>query len=249
MNAPELVKEYLATQPTQIRIIQDKRLAEADAQGMPPSIPHHLSSSEYFYGYYPLDAIEATMQRGEDPDKIHNAAARIAHSDKTLATYYSVWEGNTHPRDKIPTAAYDMSPQHFGTHLYAIEADLPRDVSLQGSGELSLALLPSVEKLLGAMLSGKQRSPPQYTSHTPCTLDTGDFVDHPLGDRGPNQLRTDTTSSSTGTTQDMDRGEPGVAEDPGVDTASTLSFDLYDYDPYDLSEGQALSSPTDPTCD
>ena len=62
VNAPELVKEYLTTQPTQIRIIQDKRLGEVDTQGMPPSIPHRLSSSEYFYGYYPLDAIEATTQ-------------------------------------------------------------------------------------------------------------------------------------------------------------------------------------------
>ena len=176
-------------------------------------------------------------------------AAHIAHSDDTLATYYSARESNSHPHDEIPAAAYDASPQHFGTHLYAVEADLPRDISLQGSGELSLAPLPSAEELLGAMSPGKQRSPPQYTSHTPCTLDTGDFVDHPLGDRGPNQFRADTTPSSTGSTEDMDRGELGVAEDTGVDSSSTLSFDLYDYDPYDLSEGQALNSPADPTCD
>ena len=178
---------------------------------------------------------------------LHDAAARIAHSDDTLATYYSVREGNTHPRDEIPAAAYDASPQHFRTHLYTVEADLPRDISLQGSGELSVAPLPSAEELLEAMSSGKQRSPPRYTSHTPCTLDTGDFVDHPLGDCGPDQFRTDTTPSSAGSTEDVDRGEPGMAEDAGVDSSSTLSFDLYDYDPYDLSEGQALSSPADPT--
>ena len=85
--------------------------------------------------------------------------------------------------------------------------------------------------------------------NTPCTLDTGDFVDHTLGDRGPNQLRTDTTPSSAGSTEDVDRGELGVEEDAGVDTSSTLSFYLCDYDPYNLSEGQALSSPADPTCD
>jgi hypothetical protein len=249
VNAPELVREYLANRSTRIRTIQDKKLAEAHTQSMPRSISHRLSSAEYFYGYYPLDAIEATTQRGEDPEEICDAAARITHSDDTLASYYSARENNSHPRDEIPAAAYDASPQHFGAHLDAVEADLPRDVSLQGSGQLSLAPLPSAEELLGAMSSGEQRSPPRYASHTPCTLDTSDFVDHPLGDRGPNQLRTDTTSISTSTTEDVDRGEPGVAEDPGVDTSSTLSFDLYDYDPYDLSEGQALSSPADPTCD
>ena len=176
-------------------------------------------------------------------------AARITHSDETLTTYYSMWEGDTHPCDEIPAAAHDASPQHFGSHLYAVEVDLLRDVSLQGTGELSLAPLPSVEELLGAMSSGEQRSPPQYTSHTPCTLDTGDFMDHTVGDSGPDQLRTDTTPSCTSSQEDVDRRELGMKEDAWVEHSPTPSLYAYNYDPYNLSKGQALSSPTDPMQD
>ena len=140
---------------------------------MPSHLAHCLSSTEYFYGYYPSDAIEAMTQRAEDPEQIHDAATRIAYSDESLTTYHSAQEGNTHPHNEIPAAAHNALPQHFRAHLYTVKADLPRDVSLQSTGELSLALLPSTEELLGAMLPGEQRSPPRYLSHTPCTLNMG----------------------------------------------------------------------------
>ena len=188
MNAPELVKEYLTSQPTRTQSIQDKRHTKLYDKGMPSHPIHRLSSAEYFYSYYPPNAIKATMQQAEDPKQIRDVAACLAYSDESLTTYHSAREGNTHPCNKIPAAAHNMLSQHFRAHLYAVEADLPRDVSLEGTGELSLAPLSSAEELLGTMSSGKQRSPPQYSSHTPCTLDMGDFMDHAMGDCGPDQL-------------------------------------------------------------
>ena len=198
VNAPELVKEYLASHPAHICSLANKRGTKLYDKNMPNQLLHHLSSVKYFYGFHPSDAIEAKSQWAKDPEQ-------------------------------IPAAAYDTSLQHFGLHLYTVEADLPRDISLEGTGEFSMAPLPSTEELFGAMPTGEQHPPSWHSSHTAHTLDTSYFVDHTMGDCHSDQLQTDTALSSLDAQEDVDWGESGVEEDTGVEHSPTSSLYLYNY--------------------
>jgi hypothetical protein len=66
--------------------------------------------AEYFYNYYPLNAIKVMLLQAKEANEIHDVAICIMHSNDTLTSYYSAWESDTCPHNKISIVAYDILP-------------------------------------------------------------------------------------------------------------------------------------------
>ena len=76
---------------------------------------------------------------------------------------------------------------------------------------------------------------------------------HPVGVGGADLVGASPTPEGTGLMQSMGSRQHSMEEDIGLaevfDSPTLQYLPLTDYDPYDLSKGQALYSPADPTLD
>ena len=114
-------------------------------------------------------------------------------------------------------------------------------------------MLPCTEELSGVHTSGNQQAPSRHRSDLGCALDKGDVLGHPLGFGGADLVGAGSPLEGTGPPRSVGGQEHSVEEDNRLtevfDSLTLQYLPLTDYNPYDLSKGQALHSPADPTLD
>ena len=113
-------------------------------------------------------------------------------------------------RAEIPQHAYDASPQHFGTHLYAIEAELPEDVHTQEEWRDALAASSSAEGSSGVGEMSGERAAPEHPGNAIFAFDEGDFLDLPLWGGGPDSIGAGDAQEGPGTQGNLDQREQNV---------------------------------------
>jgi hypothetical protein len=109
-------------------------------------------------------------------------------------------------------------PQHFGTHLDTIKAELPKDVSAYKEWCDALAASLSIEGASGVDEMSGERTPPGHPGNPIFTFNKGNFLDLPLGRSSPDSIRVGTTQEGPGTQSNLDYGEQSMEVDTEVDS-------------------------------
>jgi hypothetical protein len=161
VNTLDLVKEYYLQHRTKTRRITYKGTRRPYQKAMPPRIHStlhshlsHIKNFDYFVGNCAADGIQQALKGREVQTYTPTEYSQpvVSHHDDLK------W------RDNPPAGAFNASPQHFGSHLYAREED--PSVEVLQIGELSLAPLPPMEELLGMMLMSSEQTSPGYPGDT-----------------------------------------------------------------------------------
>ena len=106
-----------------------KRAVKPYQRPMPTRQSNHLSTTEQIPITFSSHIIDGIQQAAEGSSPSHQPWFNNSSpytSEEACAEAHCLYT-----RAEIPQHAYDASPQHFGTHLYAIKAELPEDVNTQ----------------------------------------------------------------------------------------------------------------------
>ena len=246
VNALDLVKSYLNAHPIWARQTTYNQRAKPYQRPMPIRRSNCLSTTEQIPITFSSHIINGIQQAAEGLSPSHQLW--FNNSSPYMLEEACAEAHRLYAQAEIPQHTYDASPQHFGTHLYTIEAELPEDVHTQEEWCDALAVSSSAEGLSGVDEMSDERAAPKHPGDAIFAFDKGDFLDLPLGGGGPDSIKVGDAQEGPGTQGNLDRREQNVEGNIEVEFPRS-SYTWASYSPYNHSEGDCLHSPADPMMD
>ena len=246
MNASDLLKSYLDAHLMQARWTTYRWTAKLYQRPMPTRQSNYLSTTEQIPITFSSHIIDGIQQASEGMSPSHRPWFDNS-SPYTLEKAHAKAH-HLYARAEIPQHTYDASPQHFETHLYAVKAELPKDVNTQEEWRDALAMSSSAEGTSGIGETSGEQITPRHPGDAIFAFDKDDFLDLPLRGGSPDSIGVSNTQESLGAQGDLDQREQSMEGNAEVD--SPRSFYTWEsYSSYNHSERDCLHSPADPTMD